>query len=126
MIAQSIEEVIVQRVKEILEKREIPELKELVQTDSFAEIIEKLVILHIRMWMLEDKADVTTDRDELLSIEKKIDICFKQKRPKFVQAINLLVDNSIRTGVSLIEDSVKHYKGEESESNRNNNNSTSN
>ena len=40
-------------------------------------------------------------------------ICFKQKRPKLVQAVNMLVDNSIRNNKSLREDSVKLYKGVE-------------
>jgi len=123
MVAESIESVIKTKVKEILTKKEIPELKELIQTDNIAEVIEKLTILHIRMWMLEDKADITTDKEELLSIEKKLDICFKQKRPKLVQAINLMIDNAVRNGESLLEDSVKFYEGYKDEkSNSNNNN----
>ena len=46
-----------------------------------------------------------------LFFKKKIDICFKIKRPKFVQAINLLVEDAIRNNKSLKEDSVKLYKG---------------
>jgi hypothetical protein len=111
MIAESIEDVIRQKVSEILNERNIPELKELVQTDNIGEVIEKLIILHIRMWMLEDKADITTDRDTLLDIEKKLDICFKQKRPKLVQAVNLLIDNAVRKSESLVENSVKYYEG---------------
>lgn len=110
-IANEIENLIIEKVNEFCSKREIPETKALVQTDSFAEVVEKLVILHIRMWMLEDKAAITTDNDELLEIEKKIDICFKKKRPKLVEAVNLLIDNAIRTGESLAEESVKQYAG---------------
>lgn len=122
MIAETIESVIKQKVEEILKEKKIPELKELVQTDNVAEIIEKLIILHIRMWMLEDKADITTDEKELLLIEKKLDICFKQKRPKLVQALNLILDNSIRNSESLIEDSVKIYEGYKDEKNNSHNN----
>jgi hypothetical protein len=111
MIGESIEKLIQKKVDDILKERQIPELKELIQTDSISEVVEKLVILHIRMWMLEDKADVTVEPEELLSIEKKIDICFKQKRPRLVEALNLMFDNSIREGKTLIENSVKLYEG---------------
>lgn len=111
MIGETIEGLIKQKAKEILVDKTIPELKELVQTDSISEVIEKLIILHIRMWMLEDKADITLDKDELLLIEKKIDICFKQKRPRLVEALNIMIDTSIREGTSLAEESVKLYEG---------------
>jgi hypothetical protein len=63
------------------------------------------------MWYLEDAiSDAKTD-SEIAELKKKIDICFKIKRPKYVEAINRMVDNSIKQGKSLIEDSVKLYKG---------------
>lgn len=111
MISESIENLIRNRVNAILRNKEIPEIKDLVQTDNISEVIEKLIILHIRMWMLEDKVDMTVDKDELLALEKKIDICFKQKRPKLVQALNLMIDNAIFKNESLAEDSVKIYEG---------------
>ena len=46
-------------------------------------------------------------------LKRKIDICFKIKRPRLVQAINMLVDNSIAKNKSLREDSVKVYKSVE-------------
>jgi hypothetical protein len=63
------------------------------------------------MWMLEDAAQNAKTDQELADIKRKIDICFKQKRPKFVQAINVMIDESIINGKSLVEDSVKLYKG---------------
>lgn len=44
-------------------------------------------------------------------LKRKIDICFKDKRPKFVQAVNRMIDKSIKQGTSLVEDSVKLYEG---------------
>ena len=82
-----------------------------IATDNLGEIVEKLVILHIRTWMLEDQLPLAKDDAEVGIIKKKIDICFKIKRPKFVQAINLLVEDAIRNNKSLKEDSVKLYKG---------------
>ena len=122
MIGQTLEEKIKEYVNFVLNEKQIPENKELIQTDSIGEVLEKLIILHIRMWMLEDKADITTDKDEILNIEKKLDICFKQKRPKLVQAINLLLDNAIKKNESLLEESVKYYEGYKDEKNSNNNN----
>ena len=75
------------------------------------EVIEKLAIIHIRMWMLEDAIQAATSDAEIADLKRKCDICFKVKRPRYVQAINLMVDNAIRTNRSLIEDSVKLYKG---------------
>jgi hypothetical protein len=97
-------------VDSVLTKREVPDI-EYVETDNLGEVVEKLAILHIRMWMLEDLINASTTDEELADLKRKIDICFKQKRPKLVQAINLLVDNSITKNKSLREDSVKIYKG---------------
>jgi len=60
---------------------------------------------------LEDAISEASTDSEIAELKRKIDICFKVKRPKYVQAINKMVENSIRTNKSLIEDSVKYYKG---------------
>jgi hypothetical protein len=94
----------------ILSDRDVPDT-EYIETDNFGEILEKLIIIHIRMWMLEDAIQEATTDAEIADLKRKIDICFKQKRPRLVQAINLTVDNALRNNKSLIEDSVKLYKG---------------
>jgi hypothetical protein len=112
MIGEKIEEIIKNKTFEILNKNKNVELPDnIIQTDNLGEVIEKLSILHCRMWYLEDAiSDAKTD-SEIAELKKKIDICFKSKRPKYVEAINRMVDNSIQTSKSLIEDSVKLYKG---------------
>jgi hypothetical protein len=112
-LAICVEDIIIQKVDEILNKRTMPEIEEYVATDNLGEVVEKLVILHIRTWMLEDAAQAATSDEQLAEIKRKVDICFKQKRPKFVQAINRMVDDAILRGKSLAEDSVKLYKGVE-------------
>lgn len=93
------------------EKDNPPDLTEdFLYTDNFAEVLEKLIILHIRTWMLEDMASSCQDDTELGSIKRKLDICFKQKRPSYIQAINRMIDDSICNNKRLIEDSVKVYK----------------
>lgn len=100
------------KVDEVLSRREMPEV-EYIQTDNLGEVVEKLVILHIRTWMLEDAIQAATSDEHIAELKRKIDICFKSKRPKLVQAINLLVDDAISNSKSLREDSVKLYKGVE-------------
>jgi hypothetical protein len=114
MIGEKIEDVIKLTTLNILNNSKNVELpKDIIETDNLGEVIEKLSILHCRMWYLEDAiSDAKTD-SEIAELKKKIDICFKSKRPKYVEAINRMVDNSIRQGKSLIEDSVKLYKGVE-------------
>jgi hypothetical protein len=104
-----IENCIKETVNEVLSRRELPDV-EYVETDNLGEVVEKLSILHTRMWMLEDMISASTTDEELADLKRKIDICFKIKRPRLVQALNLLVDNSIAYNKSLREDSVKVYK----------------
>ena len=113
-IGNEIESIIMGRVKEVLSKREIPEAPgELIQTDNLGEVLDKLVIMHIRMWMLEDAAGTVKNDEEYVKVRKKIDILYKNKRPSFIGAINKLTDKAIIEGKSLTEDSVKLYNGEE-------------
>ena len=97
-------------VNDVLAKGELPDII-FSETDNLGEVIEKLCILHIRTWMLEDAAQEATTDEELGALKRKIDICFKQKRPRLVQAINRQVSDAIINRTSLIEDSVKLYKG---------------
>jgi hypothetical protein len=112
MIGESIETVIKNKVHQILSENKNVELpQDIIETDNLGEIIEKLSILHCRMWYLEDSISYATSDEEIAELKRKIDICFKIKRPKYVQAINRMVENSVINNKSLIEDSVKLYKG---------------
>ena len=97
-------------VNDVLVKGELPDII-FSETDNLGEVVEKLCILHIRTWMLEDAAQEASTDEELGALKRKIDICFKQKRPRLVQAINRQVSDAIINKTSLIEDSVKLYKG---------------
>jgi hypothetical protein len=112
MVGEKIEYIIKNKINNILNENKNVELPDdIIETDNIGEVIEKLAIIHCRMWYLEDAiSDAKTD-GEIAEIKRKIDICFKVKRPKYVQAINRMIENSIISGKSLIEDSVKHYKG---------------
>lgn len=111
-LGNSIEQIIEQTVKRVLsESKTLLPDSVYVETDNLGEVIEKLAIIHIRMWMLEDAIQAATSDAEIADLKRKCDICFKVKRPRYVQAINLMVDNAIAEGKSLREDSVKLYKG---------------
>ena len=112
MVGEKIEQIIQDKIKNILSLNKNIELpNDLIETDNIGEVIEKLSILHCRMWYLEDTISTSTDDSEIAELKRKIDICFKIKRPKYVQAINRMLETSIINGKSLIEDSVKIYKG---------------
>jgi hypothetical protein len=114
-VALNLELIIKNKVNEILNpKTGLPKLPvDLAVSDNLGEVIEKLVILHIRTWFLEDMAGVAKTDTELADIKRKVDICFKQKRPMYVQAINKMIDSAIKGERSLQEDSVKIYKSVE-------------
>jgi hypothetical protein len=108
----NIENIIKDVVNETLKSKTIPDLpKDYTNTDNIGEVIEKLCILHIRTWFLEDMAGLAKSDEELANIKRKVDICFKQKRPILVQALNKMIDQCILTEKSLCENSVKIYKG---------------
>ncbi|NDB28515.1 hypothetical protein EB151_03070 [archaeon] len=109
-IGDSIEIAIKETVDQILSQRKLPDV-EYIATDNLGEVVEKLSILHIRTWMLEDAIQEASTDSEIAELKRKIDICFKSKRPKLVQAINALVEDAIVNNKSLREDSVKLYKG---------------
>jgi hypothetical protein len=109
---QLIDQCIKETIDEVLSRKELPDV-EYIETDNLGEVIEKLSILHTRMWMLEDAIQEARTDSEIAGLKKKIDICFKIKRPRLVQAVNIMVDNAIATRRSLREDSVKLYKGVE-------------
>jgi hypothetical protein len=112
MIGETIENIIKNIVTETLNKtKEVEITKDIIETDNLGEVIEKLSILYCRMWYLEDAIGVSKSDSEIADLKRKIDICFKVKRPKYVEAINRMVDRSIKENKSLTEDSVKLYKG---------------
>jgi len=111
-IGEKIEDIIKETVIKTLSENKNVELpSDIIETDNIGEVIEKLAILHCRMWYLEDSIGVSTNDTEIADLKRKVDICFKQKRPKYVEAINRMLEKSITTNKSLIEDSVKLYKG---------------
>jgi hypothetical protein len=113
MIGTILDAVIKEHVNATLDKRDVSytEPDDYAASDNLGEVLEKLAILHIRTWHLEDAMQEATADWELAALKRKVDICFKVKRPKLVAALNAIIDDAIIHNKSLREDSVKLYKG---------------
>lgn len=82
-------------------------------SESFAEVLDRFIVLHIRMWKLEDAiAEAKTD-SEVADLKRKVDYCFKDRRPKLTKAINSYLDVYISKNHAkkFSEENVKLYKG---------------
>ena len=79
-------------------------------SDNFAEMLEKYLILHIRMWKLEDACAGTEDPQEVCDLKRKIDYCFKDRRPKLTKAINSYLDAYVTSNRKFDDGNVKQYK----------------
>lgn len=85
-------------------------------TDNIGEVIERLAIEHIRGWHCEDaigEAVRAGDDAALVAAKKKLETCWKVRRPRLVSALNHMINDAVVHGKSLVEDSVKIYKGYE-------------
>lgn len=86
-----------------------------VASETIGEVLDKLIILNIRTWHLEDeKAHATTDA-ELGAIQRKLQSCFRSKRPRLVAALNEMLKMAVLQGrLGLLDhEVVKSYKGDE-------------
>ncbi len=82
-IGKTVEDIIKETVHKVLDNSKNVDIpNDLIETDNIGEVIEKLAILHCRMWYLEDTISEATSDVEIAELKRKIDICFKQKRPK--------------------------------------------
>lgn len=92
------------------EPLEIPDIE---FSENFVEMIERFIILHIRVWKLEDAVGEATTDSEIAELKKKIDFCFKVLRPKLIKAINsylnIHIDKNHYSGFQ--DENIKHYKG---------------
>lgn len=113
IVSEMLDMVIKQHVDNVLDRRNYVGLEPegYAASDNFGEVLEKLAILHIRTWHLEDAMQEAKSDEELAELKRKVDVCFKVKRPKLVAALNAMIDDAIIRNKSLREDSVKLYKG---------------
>lgn len=89
----------------------------LIGSETIGELLEKLQILNIRIWVLEDMAAVAKSEkkdDVYILLKNKLDVCFKIKRPKLILAINQMLDSLLLGNDSHTKDGqYKIYKNED-------------
>jgi hypothetical protein len=112
-IGSGIDNYIKEKVKEILDKNTFPEYDD-IHTDTFSELIDKLIIVHVRCWYCEDAINKTTDDTEIANIKRKADIAIKEKRPMLVRGIDKTIYNIINGKFENTPESLKNYDGYES------------
>lgn len=110
-----IDKLIKKRIYEILDESiEVPDYDD-VYTDTFAEIIEKIIIINTRQWYLEDelgKAVKRNNNNDIAEIKKKMDILFKIKRPALLNALDKMIIQISRNKINYTADeNLKLYKG---------------
>jgi hypothetical protein len=110
MIGEELDAYIREKVKETLDNNKFPEYDD-IHSDLFSELIDKLVIVHIRLWYLEDALTVETDPDKFMALKKKADVTFKEKRPMLVKAIDKTITNMCNGKFNPTVESPKFYKG---------------
>jgi len=109
---EQISSLLLEEIAERFDKEPL-EIDNLEFSESFAEILDRFVVLHIRTWKLEDEAGITEDDAKLGALKRKIDYCFKVRRPQLIKAINCYLDAYIdkNKAKKFSEENVKLYKG---------------
>lgn len=109
MLGKGIDEYIRTEVKNILDKNKFPKDYDKIYTDTFSELIDKLIIVHIRYWYIEDAmSNVKTDK-ELVMYRKKSESLFKEKRPMLVEALDKLIYSVIKGDIKYTPINTKKY-----------------
>tara|TARA_R110000824_G_scaffold74599_8_gene189568 strand:+ start:3896 stop:4246 length:351 start_codon:yes stop_codon:yes gene_type:complete len=114
MIGTELDKYIQQKVKEVLDNDKFPEYDN-IHSDTFSELIDKLIIVHIRLWYLEDATNAESNPNKIAELKRKADITFKEKRPMLVKAIDKTITNMCNGKFSPTVENIKAYSGYENE-----------
>ena len=109
---QVIADLLLEEVRERFNKEPL-NIEGLEFSDSLSEIIEKLIIVNIRAWKMEDEISKATTDSDIANIKRKLDYCFKFKRPKLILALNSYLDLYINKNhpKCISELNLKSYSG---------------
>lgn len=109
---EKISELLLEEISERFNSEPL-DIRNLEFSESFAEILDRLVIMHIRMWKIEDAIGIATSNDEIADYKRKVDYLFKDRRPKLLKAINSFLDCYINKNhvKKFSEENVKLYQG---------------
>ena len=73
-------------------------------------LIDKLIIVHIRLWYLEDATNAETDPEKIAQLKRKADITFKEKRPMLVKSLDKIITNMCNGKFNPTIENPKLYK----------------
>jgi len=83
-----------------------------VETDSFGQLIDKLLVVHIRYWNLENEMSSEMDDSVLASKRRASEPLFKLYRPMLVAALDKKIVNLLRQDLDSPSGQLpKSYKG---------------
>lgn len=78
-------------------------------SETIGEVIEKLLILNIRIWQLEDQASLAKQANDMTTyatLKNKLDTCFKVRRPALVSVLDAMLNKTISEDAA----NIKIYK----------------
>jgi hypothetical protein len=109
-----IDEYIKNKVNECLSEGHSTKEYDDVYSDTFSELIDKLIIVHIRYWMLED--EMGSNKEDVVRIgqlKMRADNLFKEKRPMLVLALDKMIYKIAKGEIDYTPSNNKLYKGTE-------------
>jgi hypothetical protein len=109
-MSSEIDKYIQSKVKNILNENKFPDYDD-VYSDTFSELIDKLIVVHIRLWYLEDAINIETDPIKVTELKRKADVTFKEKRPMLVKSLDKMIFNLCSGKTKPIIENPKIYKG---------------
>jgi len=109
-MSSEIDKYIQSKVKKILDENKFPDYDG-IYSDTFSELIDKLIVVHIRLWYLEDAINIETDPIKIAVLKRKADVTFKEKRPMLVKSLDKMIFNLCSGKVKPIIENPKIYKG---------------
>jgi hypothetical protein len=109
MVGSELDKYIQSKVKETLDMTKFPDYDD-IHSDTFSELIDKLIIVHIRLWYLEDATNAETDAEKIAQLKRKADITFKEKRPMLVKSLDKIITNMCNGKFNPTIENPKLYK----------------
>ncbi|MDO8609184.1 MAG: hypothetical protein Q7R95_01430 [bacterium] len=110
---ERIEEISKLLLEEISERfdNEPINIRDLEFSESFSEILDRFIILHIRIWKMEDAISWAKSDSEKVELKRKIDYCNRDRRPKLIRAINFFLDTYVDKNhhKKFSEENIKMY-----------------
>jgi hypothetical protein len=110
LLAESVGELV-----RLVESGSLPEAREtLVASETMGHVIEKLLILNIRYWHLEDlSGSLAPDDPRYAEVKRKAEHLFAVERPRLIAALNLMLRGAVANGGAdfLADHNTKLYKG---------------